>query len=71
MPNENKSEQRAMRISHEVILLLANMIDDTEAGVQKFPLLQGDKSLIVRLPPLGQCHHCWVCMEHTVLLCTN
>lgn len=60
-----------MRISHEVILLLANMIDDTEAGAQKFPLLQGDKSLIVRVPPLGQCHHCWVCTEHTVLLCTN
>lgn len=71
MPTGNKSEERATRISHEVILLLANVIDDTEAGVQKFPLLQGDKSLIVRVPPLGQGHHCWVCAEHTVLLCTN
>lgn len=40
MSTENKSKQLAIGISHEVILLLANMIDDTEARVQKFPLLQ-------------------------------
>lgn len=39
--------------------------------VEKFPPLQGDKSLIVWAPPLRQCDHCQVCSERTVLPCTN
>lgn len=45
------------------------MMDDTETEDRE--IQQGDKSLIVWAPPLGQCNHCQVCSWRAVLLSTD